>query len=196
MCLVYSQPKPHELLVSLVQHWCLHQARGAVVKLYRKKSCVTYRTSTGPHRARGTCWASLSLQGTRVVTGCLCSSPGTATPGALYSSNPIHEDALPYLQVGRQDQEDRWDLHCPKQLENWKITYFVSKYGNVKSSVCCLCFGVNRLPKILKWSKCTVPKCICTPCFGVMLSNHSILQCERSPTEWFSPPSQPNPRSP
>lgn len=29
-----------------------------------------------------------------------------------------YEDALPYLQVGRQDQEDRWDLHCPKQLEN------------------------------------------------------------------------------
>lgn len=29
-----------------------------------KKGSVTYRTSTGAHRARGTCWASLSLQGT------------------------------------------------------------------------------------------------------------------------------------
>lgn len=92
--------------------------RGAMVKLQRKKSCGTYRTSTGPHRARGTCWASLSLQGTRVVMECLSSSPETATPGALYRTNPLCEDALPYLPVGRQDQEDQWDLHCPKQLEN------------------------------------------------------------------------------
>lgn len=34
------------------------------------------------------------------------------------ASRIFMEDALPYLQVGRQDQEDRWDRHYPKQLEN------------------------------------------------------------------------------
>lgn len=106
-----------------------------MVRLQRKKSSVTYRTSTGTHRARGTCWASLSLQGTRMVTGCLSSSPETAPPGTLHSTNPICEDALPYLQVGQQDQEDRWDLRCPKQLESENIIDFVSKYDNVNSSV-------------------------------------------------------------
>lgn len=33
------------------------------------------------------------------------------------ASHIFMEDALPYLQVGRQDQEDRWDRHYPKQLE-------------------------------------------------------------------------------
>lgn len=48
----------------------------------------------------------------------VCLGPLRQPPLGALLYKPHQEDSLPCLQVGRQDQEDRWDLRCPKQLEN------------------------------------------------------------------------------
>lgn len=117
MCLVYLQPKPRfpgrvgAALMSVGK-----RSHGKVIE--RQKNSVTYRTSTGAHRTRGTCWASLSLQGTRMVTGCLSASHETASPGTPYSTNTIMR--MLYLisrWAGRTRRTDGTYI----ALNNWKI---------------------------------------------------------------------------
>lgn len=125
------------------------------------------------------------------------SSSSQETVMLLFMASHIFmEDALPYLQVGRQDQEDRWDRHYPKQLENnifcikiWRcyLIYF-DQYHYQR--VC------TETQMLSKWKRSTMAACCCTLHFGMIYWHHTILWCEISPIHFslFFPPYKSNPK--
>lgn len=131
MCLVYLQPKPHVLLIGLVQHWYLQQARGAMLRLYRKKRKVLSLTGPprepiGPGAPAGP--VSPCREQTRMATGCLSSSPETATPGTPYSPNPIVR--MLHL-ISRWASRTRRANGTYIALKNWKMRKLCIFYQNM-----------------------------------------------------------------